>query len=228
MILELIVSGDSEDMKLATDLCEKASQNDGVGVMNVLCDIDGWFCINESRAESSNCDDDDGPTSDTSQGGNCFAVSADNYKAYSLPIVFMVNGMDYAGGQSAYNDKFFIQQVMDFQASQTDMTYLFIGMLLSNFNWPKNIPLPIRGHPSITGIVSGQIFDRLTEYGWTQKMGANFPNTHLLTSQSNGHGLNNDPICQAHINKYFETGSVGFVDGNVCGDPSDAYNNFVR
>ena len=117
---------------------------------------------------------------------------------------------------------------MDFQDSQDDTTDLFIAMLLSNYNWPKNIPLPIRGHPIITGIVSGQIWDPLTEYKWTQQMRANFPNTHLLTSQSNKHGLNNNPICQAHINKYFETGSVGFVDGNVCGDPSDAYHNFVR
>ena len=117
---------------------------------------------------------------------------------------------------------------MDFQDLQGDMTELFIHMLLSNYNWPKNIPLPIRGSPSITGIVSGQIFDRLTEYEWTQKMRANFPATHLLTSQSNKHGLTSDPVCQSHIIKYFETGSVGFVDGNVCGDPSNAFNNFVR
>jgi hypothetical protein len=117
---------------------------------------------------------------------------------------------------------------MDFQASQGDHTELFFNMMLLNFNWPKNIPLPIRGSPLITGIVAGTLWDPQTEYEWTQKMRANFPNTHLLTSQSNEHGIYTDPICQALINKYFETGSVGFVDGNVCGDPSDVYHNFVR
>ena len=53
---------------------------------------------------------------------------------------------------------------MDFQDSQDNITDLFIAMLISNYNRPKNIPLPIRGSPSITGIVSGQIFDALTEY----------------------------------------------------------------
>ena len=96
-IFDLIVSGDSDDMKLATDLCEKALQNDVNGVINVLCFMGGRYCINESRAESSNCDDDDGPTSER---GNCFAVSADNYKAYSYDtITLMVDGMDYAGGK---------------------------------------------------------------------------------------------------------------------------------
>ena len=97
MIFPYIVSGDSEKMKLATDLCEKASQSDVNGVINVLCFMGGRYCINESRAESSNCDDDDGPTSER---GNCFAVSADNYKAYSYDtITLMVDGMDYAGGK---------------------------------------------------------------------------------------------------------------------------------
>ena len=118
--------------------------------------------------------------------------------------------------------------MVEFQDSQEFETYTFIRMLLANYNWPKNVPFPIRGSALTTGIVSEQIFDCTTEYEWTQKMRANFPTTHLLTSQSNNHGLLSDPVCQSHIIKYFETGIVVFVDGSVCGDPSNAFNNFVR
>ena len=131
-------------------------------------------------------------------------------------------------GQLAYNDRVFIRKVIEFQDSQEFETDTFVAILLANYNWPKNIPLPIRGSALTTGIVSGQIFDSMTEYEWTQKMRANFPTTHLLTSQSNNHGLASDSVCQSHIIKYFETGIVGFVDGSVCGDPSNAFNNFVR
>ena len=99
-IFELIVSGDSDDMKLATDLCEKASQNDGNGVIDILCVyIHDNYCDYESRAESNNCDDNDKPTS---YDGNCFAVSAYKYKTYAIKqptVAFLVYGMDYAGGK---------------------------------------------------------------------------------------------------------------------------------
>ena len=101
-IYPFIDSSSPEDMKLVTDLCEKASKNDENGVIDVLCSMDIQFCNDwgdESRAESINCDDNDGPTSGN---GNCFAVSADNYKAFSggaYSPTLMVNGMDYAGGK---------------------------------------------------------------------------------------------------------------------------------
>ena len=96
-----LFGGDSEKMKLATYLCEKALQNDVNGFIDVLCTIDDVeFCNDEgdeSRAESINCDYDVGPTS---PGGNCFAVPTDNYKTYSQnTLKFMVIGMDYAGGK---------------------------------------------------------------------------------------------------------------------------------
>ena len=99
---------------------------------------------------------------------------------------------------------------------------------MSNYYWPKNIPLPIRGSPLISGIVSGQLYDRETKYEWTQKMRANFPMTTLLTSQSNDHGLRPGGPCMAHIVDYFETGVPGIVDGTVCGDPYPYFDNLVR
>ena len=103
---------------------------------------------------------------------------------------------------------------------------------MSNYYWPKNIPLPIRGSPLISGIVSGQLYDSDTPYEWTQKMHAHFPMTTLLTSQSNGHGLFLEPggpgPCMAHIVDYFETGVPGIVDGTVCGDPYPYFENLVR
>ena len=90
-------------------------------------------------------------------------------------------------GQTSYNDDMFIRKVLEFQDRQGRNVLIFIGMLMSNYYWPKNIPLPIRGSPLISGIVSGQLYDRETKYEWTQKMRANFPLTTLLTSQSNAH-----------------------------------------
>ena len=108
---------------------------------------------------------------------------------------------------------------MDFQKAHGSSVTTFFGMLMMNYYWPTNIPLPIRGSPSTTGIISGQFYDKDTQYEWTQKMRANFPLTTLLTSQSNCHGTQKGGPCMAHIVKYFETGIPGIVDGTVCGDP---------
>ena len=95
------------DMVFADDLCEKTIQNDGSGVIDDLCalkkkgyPVDFLDCNgdgDESRTEPSGCDNNDSPTS---RNGNCFAVSTENYKAYSYPtITLIVDGMDYAGGK---------------------------------------------------------------------------------------------------------------------------------
>ena len=131
-------------------------------------------------------------------------------------------------GQTSYNDDMFIREVLEFQAQQVSSVLTFIGILMTNYYWPKNIPLPIRGSPLISGIVSGQLYDSQTPYEWTQKMNANFPLTTLLTSQSNAHGLKAGGPCMAHIVDYFETGVPGIVDGTVCGDPYPYFDNLVR
>ena len=131
-------------------------------------------------------------------------------------------------GQTSYNDDMFIRKVLEFQDRQGRNVLIFIGMLMSNYYWPKNIPLPIRGSPLISGIVSGQLYDSDTQYEWTQKMRANFPMTTLLTSQSNDHVLKPGGPCMAHIVDYFETGVPGIVDGTVCGDPYPYFENLVR
>ena len=95
-------------MVLAADLCEKVIQNDGSGVIDGICalkktgypvDFLDYNCDgDESCTEPSGCDNNDTPTS--SKNGNCFAVSTENYKAYSSPtITLIVDGMDYAGGK---------------------------------------------------------------------------------------------------------------------------------
>ncbi len=51
----------------------------------------------------------------------------------------------------------------------------------------------------------------------------NFKSASLLTSRSMNHGMATareravqDPACQSHIIKYFQTGIIDFVDGFVC------------
>ena len=129
-------------------------------------------------------------------------------------------------GRASYNDKVFIKQVLDFQENSKNAVY-YILRLLSNYYWPKNIPLPIRGSPGIEGIVSGQLFDSMTEYPWTQIARGNFPYTNLLTSQNIDHGLTPGGECQDYIIKYLQAGVVDFVDGTVCGDPYPYFNNLV-
>ena len=99
---------------------------------------------------------------------------------------------------------------------------LYLAFLASNYYWPKNIPLPIRGSPDTTGIVSGQLYDSLTNYKFTSEMREHFPMTSLLTSQSVSHGFNGggpEGPCQRYIVDYLEYGVIRWTDGTVCGDP---------
>ena len=79
------------------------------------------------------------------------------------------------------------------------------------------------GNPDQRGIVAGQLWDPATPYIMTQKMRQNFKHATLLTSRSVSHGMRSsringdwDPVCQGHINRYFQKGYVDFVDGHVC------------
>jgi TAP-like protein len=97
------------------------------------------------------------------------------------------------------------------------------------FYWPKGVPLAPRGNPFLKGIVSGQLYDSATPYEWTQEMRAAFKSTKLLTSQYYRHGLGSGDLdCQSHIQRYFETGEVGIVDGTVCGNCVKKYRFVVK
>jgi len=110
-------------------------------------------------------------------------------------ILFLFNRIYYGeGGVQAYNEEILVEDVMAFDLkfnSAGDHTpgILYLGFLASNYYWPKNIPLPIRGSPVTTGIVSGQLYDSLTNYKFTSEMREHFPMTSLLTSQSVKHGF---------------------------------------
>ena len=75
-----------------------------------------------------------------------------------VDVGFLVNGQDQAGGVSAYNDKVFISQVLEFQEQYGHeyidpvVTYATDGLSV-NYYWPKNIPLPILGKSFHVGYV---------------------------------------------------------------------------
>jgi len=140
----------------------------------------------------------------------------------------MVTAQDYAGG--IFDGNGYTQEVMEihkkYPGSGTGQPgKKFLYWTGFGFYWPKSVPLSPRGNPGINGIVSGQLFDSVTPYVWTQQMKQAFPSTNLLTSQSYEHGMGHsvsfrtDPSCQTFIQEYFQTGVVPFEDGMVCGAP---------
>ena len=92
--------------------------------------------------ERTDCDTYDQP-SDTEEP-ICFDENP------GVNVGFLVNGQDQAGGVSAYNDKVFISQVLEFQEQYGHeyidpvVVYATDGLSV-NYYWPKNIPLPILG-----------------------------------------------------------------------------------
>jgi len=221
------ITSDANTKGFLKAVCIAASENDVESVKELFESLDA-----EKRgiALDFDCDTYGGPTPEPREmeGFPCYAVPTDQYAAYSVSITGLIDGQDYAGGRASYNDEIFIKQVLDFQENSKNVG-TYIGMLLMNYYWPKNIPLPIRGSPETEGIISGQLFDSMTEYPWTQQYRGNFPYTSLLTSQSIEHGLSALPQgnCQEYITKYFQTGVIDWVDGTVCGDPYPYFNNLV-
>ncbi|EJK49871.1 hypothetical protein THAOC_31214 [Thalassiosira oceanica] len=98
------------------------------------------------------------------------------------------------------------------------------GALVGGYYVPNTTPLVPMGNPLQTGIIAGQLYDYATPYLGSQLMRQNFPLASLLTSRSVNHGLDvaraagnkTDPVCQGHVQRYFKTGAVDFVDGHVC------------
>jgi hypothetical protein len=83
----------------------------------------------------------------------------------------MVNGQDYAGGVSAYDDDVFINHVLGFQDEfGWEYAYPFEQYALNlaaNYYWPKNAPLSILNNPLVNGIITGQLYDPNTPYIWS-------------------------------------------------------------
>jgi hypothetical protein len=182
------------------------------------------------------CDNYDQP----SDGSTCY-----DYDPSHGFIEALVNGQDYAGGVSAYDDDIFINRVLSFQDEygwEYNVPFVVYAVdLASNYYWPENVPLPICGNPLVKGIVAGQLYDSLTPYNMTSEMRAHFPFTSLLTSQSIFHGIETsskhgftsvdtsaEGPCQKYITKYLETGVIDWTDGTVCGEQVPYFGGDIR
>lgn len=206
----------------AGELCSAVSSQDYDEVLNIVNQT--FNDINDGLVQPRNMDVDCSSYSAPSDGkGPCLPP---NYAGISrLLTTALVNGMDLAGGIESYNDDMFVEEVMAFDkkynSAGTHMPGVsFAGILSANYYWPKNIPIPVLGNPSIRGIIAGQLYDAMTPYIWASEMRNGFKFTSMLTSQSLGHGLfmaQDGGECQKIVQNYFEVGVVEFVDGTVCG-----------
>lgn len=139
---------------------------------------------------------------------------------------YAVRAQDYAFG--LYSEDLFVQSLMELDTKYPGAGTHFPAQNVADeyggaYFVPKTTPLPPQGNPELRGIVAGQLWDPATPYLWTLQKRENFPMTHLLTSRSVNHGLNDaksngasDPNCIRHYQHYFLTGEIDFVDGHVC------------
>ena len=187
----------------------------------------GAFMVMELSPDLDSFDSDSKPTASFEyHSGSNPNWPFENFKELSVSLQGnqgLILPQDMAFG--AYNEDFFVDTVKGwnkkYPGAATQVPAMR-GMVwyASCYYWPKSTPLPPMGNAALTGIVAGQMYDPATPYIGTQKMRQNFQNTHLLTSRSFNHGLDNatDGMrCQEHINHYFKTGEIDFTDGYVCG-----------
>lgn len=206
----------------ATDLCDAAKAMDADAFGLILFELyDESF---EERRERSLQEIDSQPTSPSFvQGNPNYAEQMSGDIAQS-----MVMSQDYAGAN--YDQNFFIGELQEIAkkydgAGSFGPVYSFLFWYGTSYYWPRATPLPPRGNPLITGIISGQAFDYATPYKWTLDMRSQFKFATLLTSRSVNHGLGSaetldrDADCQRYITNYFTTGFVDIVDGTTCGAP---------
>lgn len=214
---------------LIGEICIAASEGDEEKVIELYYQL---FPQKRNRPLKYNVDCDTFDGYSNADEPLCFAVPFEQYLQYGGNSLQLVNGQDYAGSVSAYDDATFIRNVLRFKAEYGEgylsPLFNYYSYLAANYYWPRNVPLPIRGNPLQTGIVAGQLYDPNTAYTSTSKMRENFPTMSLLTSQAITHGLvANQGPCQEYIVRYFEVGYVGFIDGTVCNDPLTFLNNDI-
>lgn len=157
--IESLLAAIALDPTKMEQVCDAAANTDREAILNIL--LSGG-AQRRGLQESGLCDESyDQPSND--EEPVCFSP---------IDVSGLINGQDFAGSAEQYDDKTFIQKVLRFQddyfiPEYNSVAYGYMIELASNYYWPKDVPLPIRGNPQVTGIVTGQLYDPLTPYTWT-------------------------------------------------------------
>jgi hypothetical protein len=210
----------------AAEMCNVAESNDYEYLRKLIFGDDPTMTLDKLLQESgllpASWDTDSKPTSGES---NLWPFA--NYSVISNEVApSVVTAIDYAFG--SYDEDQFVSFLYDlnkqYPGAGTSTPVTFGNHWYSKtYYWPNVSPVSPIGNAIKTGIIAGQIYDPATPYIWTQEMRNNFKSASLLTSRSMNHGMATareravqDPACQSHIIKYFQTGIIDFVDGFVC------------
>jgi hypothetical protein len=73
--------------------------------------------------------------------------------------------------------------------SASGPAHLFAFWWGNAFKWPRPAPITPMTHPTVTGVILGQLRDPATPYKWAQETKAAFPAMSLVTSQDAHHGV---------------------------------------
>ena len=151
-------------------------------------------------------------------GASHVGMNFDNQDSFVDQSAIM--GVDYYGRYSLHAAmRVYRRAYSDFGSPATGA---FLGWFGAFFDWPV-APDPIRsgGTTEVRALISGNLYDTSTPFGWTTSMRKAFVNSALLVSQGVGHitdGRNSwidYEECGRAVRRYWRQGVLPY-DGLVC------------